>query len=522
MFMSPRNPELLKEEESFLRELEELEVEYEADEEDPDDPDEECHVCIDADDFYQNEGGGVWISHFLGELYRHVGRYCGDEHMCASLSIDSISPRIFSGVMDGLRQRMNHFVNEYFDTFYSEHVTVPDRYEIIPECREFCDGCGRGWSSADEDDEDAEREFVCDQDCDSFLDHVDEEIIANVTMNMGWLREKLNEEFKIFEGVDGVFVPLAADVSFGCPDGFNVGDAVKIVYPRVVMQLVGGLIQRLSPPAWVEVYDGCLATVMEIIPGSSIGYRLNIDGEKTFMSDWLEGSSFRTLHFSPGDSVILGNPSSYLKTADGLFQSMRQLVGLVATVSSVCDDAAMVRLDGLELPFPWPVLFLRPVHLPDAEWLTSRPFGGRPPSQVVLMPTDDVDASRRLSRAPHVGKKCFIASSFYASRSAGRYVVGVDEILPNGSRQLLPCRWPLRYMRPTTNYIDMLFHSRVQPMFKQPKTGEDVYWYLKDPVEDVSISVMLEELKPGKGDTDKEGQQNPTAANDFYVEFYVS
>lgn len=224
-------------------------------------PDLEVSDC--RDDYGSNDGDGVWIRPFLEFIEGIVAERCrlrGFQFSCDDRIDDDQLEEI---PVRHVRALISQFINAEYESFRNEDVTVPDYNDVRSDCRGYCEDCESGWSEthaeyegpleedvdADEDTtapglsakervarrtrnlererererrrdarEEAEsevvdREFVCDDDCDGFVEHVDEAVLDGVEVDSNALKVRL-VEFLRRKG-EGHFPPLHTQVRQG-------------------------------------------------------------------------------------------------------------------------------------------------------------------------------------------------------------------------------------------------------------------------------------------------------------------
>lgn len=183
-------------------------------------PELEVKDCRDHYDMY--DGDGVWIPSYTSFLEKIVSERCHIPHFTFGDTY-SIRDSLFDEIpSDHVRALLIDFTNQCYMAWRESDVSLPDYDEVRSDCRDYCDGCEYAYEethgtydgpSVDdvEDDEDdldqsaskqerherqrrnreraAERqrrqqarddaesevvdsEWICDTDCDSFLDHV--------------------------------------------------------------------------------------------------------------------------------------------------------------------------------------------------------------------------------------------------------------------------------------------------------------------------------------------------------------
>jgi len=211
--------------------------------------DDVSHCCVELevtdqrDDYCSEDGDGVWIRAYL-EFLEDIMR----ERCCRP----DFSFSDYEGIAQALLEEIDEpytrnliiaFTNEHYESWRDDDVSLPDYDEVRSECRDFCDECDSGWTEThgeydgplaedvprDEDEnapdisdeerqarhgrnlerrqererrrcaqEDAEnevvdREFTCDECCDSFDDHVSDIFRERVELNLRALRKRWDD-----------------------------------------------------------------------------------------------------------------------------------------------------------------------------------------------------------------------------------------------------------------------------------------------------------------------------------------
>jgi len=200
----------------------------------------ELEVTDRRDDYYSEDGDGVWICPYLEFLEDIVRERCCLPHFNFS-DYEGIAQALLEEIDEPYtRNLVIAFTNEHFESWRDDDVSLPDYDEVRGDCRDFCGDCDSGWTDthaeydgplADdvEDDEnedepgitdeeragrqqrneereqererrrraqeDAEseivdREFTCDECCDSFYDHVSDTFRERVELNLPALRRR--------------------------------------------------------------------------------------------------------------------------------------------------------------------------------------------------------------------------------------------------------------------------------------------------------------------------------------------
>ena len=222
-------------------------------------PELEVKDCRDHYDMY--DGDGVWIESYVRFLEKIVSERChipqfafGDTYAIRDSLFDEIPS-------DHIRALLIEFTNQCYTDWRESDISLPDYDDVRSDCRSFCDDCEYAYEEtrgtydgplADdvEDDEDendpsaskqerherqrrnreraAERqsrqqaqddaesevvdtEWICDTDCDSFLDHVSSAYRDAFDGAVPAL-EKRFEQFLIERGVKD-FPPLIVELA---------------------------------------------------------------------------------------------------------------------------------------------------------------------------------------------------------------------------------------------------------------------------------------------------------------------
>jgi len=208
---------------------------------------EELEVCLevedDRDDYCTEEGNGAWICVFLEFLEEKVRERCRSPRFEFS-NTDRLDADVLEEVQERyLRSFFIAFANEHFEAYRDDDVSLPDYGDVCGDYREYCDDCESGWEEIhseydgplaedveenedeaqpgltrderremrlrnqerqaererrESDQEEAEnevidREFVCDDDCDGFLDHINDCFYDRIEFNTEALQERWDE-----------------------------------------------------------------------------------------------------------------------------------------------------------------------------------------------------------------------------------------------------------------------------------------------------------------------------------------
>jgi len=204
---------------------------------------EELKVTDHRDDYCSDDGDGVWIPAYLEFLEELVCERCCRPDFSFS-DYDEISQALLAEIDEPYtRNLIIAFTNEHYEPWRDDDVSLPDYDEVRSDCRDFCSDCESGWTDIHaeydgplaedvEDDEhedepgitneeraarqqrneereqererrrraqeDAEseivdREFTCDETCDSFYDHVSDVFRDRVELNLAALRRRWDD-----------------------------------------------------------------------------------------------------------------------------------------------------------------------------------------------------------------------------------------------------------------------------------------------------------------------------------------
>ena len=174
------------------------------------------------DDYSTSEGGGLWLTPFIEFLEKKVAERAHVARFQFS-DTDNLDSELLEEVKSShVRALLVEFINAHYEDWRDCDVECPDYDEIRGDCREYCSECDSGWEEThaeydgpraedvppDEDEnadglseqeqqarhqcnlerrrerrrrreaqEEAEsevvdRELICDEDCDGFLDHI--------------------------------------------------------------------------------------------------------------------------------------------------------------------------------------------------------------------------------------------------------------------------------------------------------------------------------------------------------------
>ena len=216
----------------------------------------------DSRDYYdQFDGDGVWISSYIGFLEKAVRERCHLRQF-EFTDADAVHKSLFDEIpSDHVRALLIEFTNRHYKDWHESDVSLPDYDDVRSDCRSFCDDCEYAYENtygtydgpsaddvdADEDEldqlvskqerlerkrrnreRDAERqrrqqaqydaesevvdsEWICDTDCDSFLDHVSSEYRDAFDGNIPALEQRF-KEFLIERG-EKDFPPLIIELA---------------------------------------------------------------------------------------------------------------------------------------------------------------------------------------------------------------------------------------------------------------------------------------------------------------------
>lgn len=149
------------------------------------------------DDHAACEGDGLWIPVFLEFLEQMIAQHCrvADFHFPSDDRIDeSVIDEIPSVYGRSLAIR---FINAEYHEWLSNDVSLPSYDRIASDCRGYCDDCEYAYKDVlDEDGEVIETEWACEEDCDSFIDHVDDCYRQAVDIDSSCLEVRLTDFLK--------------------------------------------------------------------------------------------------------------------------------------------------------------------------------------------------------------------------------------------------------------------------------------------------------------------------------------
>jgi len=206
----------------------------------PDDCDETLDVTDRRDDYYTEDGDGVWVGAYLEFIEGIVRTRCHQSDFCFS-DYDCVNQEILDEIDDAYTRRLIiAFTNEHYEPWRDKDVNLPRYDDVRCDCRDFCDDCDSGWNEIhgeydgpladdvenDEDEneagiseeeqaarhqhnrererererrrqaqEDAEsevvdREFSCEEDCDSFYEHISDIFRERVDLDLKALKQR--------------------------------------------------------------------------------------------------------------------------------------------------------------------------------------------------------------------------------------------------------------------------------------------------------------------------------------------
>lgn len=159
------------------------------------------------DDHAACEGDGLWIPVFLEFLERAITTHCHlpEFHFPSNDHIDE-------SILDEIPSRYGRtlaasFINAQYHDWLAHDVVLPSYDRISSDCRGFCDDCEHAHREIlDEDGEVIDTEWACEEDCDSFIDYVDESYRQAVNIDPSSLEVRL-ADFVKFEH-EAQFPPL--------------------------------------------------------------------------------------------------------------------------------------------------------------------------------------------------------------------------------------------------------------------------------------------------------------------------
>lgn len=206
----------------------------------PDDCDETLDVIDRRDDYSTEDGDGVWIGTFLEFCEKIVQARCHLPDFNFS-DYDRIDQRLMDEIPDAYtRALLIRFANKNYEDYRDDDISLPDYSDTRSDARNFCDGCESGWTeihgeydgplasdvekdenenedgiskeeqaarrerNAERDEErecrqraqdEAEEEVVdseltCEDDCDAYVEHVDNCFRDKIDTNIDALKER--------------------------------------------------------------------------------------------------------------------------------------------------------------------------------------------------------------------------------------------------------------------------------------------------------------------------------------------
>jgi hypothetical protein len=204
-------------------------------------------VSDERDSYDRTDGDGLWIGVYLGFLAEQ-GRLLGLEKDFFFSDESTLDEETFEEVPSLFARRlMVEFTNQHYEDWKAQAITLPDWDDIREQNRDFCDECEAGWERVPgtyngpwaedvEDDEDVsepklgeaevaarrernqereaerrrresaqeeaeaeevERNFICDDDCNSFCERVEEQFLEAIEIEAASLKsawEKFSAE----------------------------------------------------------------------------------------------------------------------------------------------------------------------------------------------------------------------------------------------------------------------------------------------------------------------------------------
>lgn len=157
-----------------------------------------CTVSDYTDNYGVDEGGGAQIRAYLRLLQRRVRELSGDTGFEFE-ERDSIRSGTFETVNNFvLRTLLVEFTNRYYMDWAADCLTYPDFGAVeSDERRDFCAGCESGWKQPEDEDgnpdEGADAEFICEENCDSFTEHIYDQISERTEVDTVSIWRKLDE-----------------------------------------------------------------------------------------------------------------------------------------------------------------------------------------------------------------------------------------------------------------------------------------------------------------------------------------
>jgi len=195
------------------------------------------------DDYCTSDGDGLWISPFITFLEERVAERAHIPRFQFSQD-ESLDENLLAEVKcSHVRALLVEFTNTHFRDWRDSDVDYPDYDDIREDCRSYCGECDSGWeethgeydgpraedvppdeneAEADISDEErqarhrrnlerrrertrrreaqeeaesevVDREFTCDDECDSFLDHINEQYRDAFDPNLAALKRRWEE-----------------------------------------------------------------------------------------------------------------------------------------------------------------------------------------------------------------------------------------------------------------------------------------------------------------------------------------
>jgi hypothetical protein len=207
------------------------------------------------------DGDGVWIRSYVCFLEKIVSERCHLPNFTFNDS-NSIRASLFEEIpSDRVRALLIDFTNKCYSAWQDSDVTLPDYDDVRSDCRDFCEDCEYAYEQrfgtydgpsvddveSDEDEHDSEvskqerherqrrnreraaerlrrqqaqddaesevvdSEWICDTDCDSFLDHVSESYSDAFDGNIPALERRF-KDFLVERG-EKEFPPLIVELA---------------------------------------------------------------------------------------------------------------------------------------------------------------------------------------------------------------------------------------------------------------------------------------------------------------------
>lgn len=317
------------------------------------------------------DGYGLFVYHYIKFLV-HVTRHTtndpafnlGDYSVLDSTVFDCIREHNFN-----LGNILTDFTNQFYEDWRRNELVTPDHEDVRGDCRDYCDSCDYGWSDYDPDDEDDQREFICEDDCDNFADYVRDTAHNNIDFADSYLFATLYEEYGIrvptFKPRDikllprlKIFTPCIK-TNRGCSEvklglGFALRSKVCVkdtFFPEL--------------PAYARRFLGYKCEVISrSVDSSSSKVRYLLGG---FIFTWPVGAlgnpddPFKNV-FKKGCGVILDCPSSGCHICDELaYEDFKPFVGLESVITSIRGNSYTAELTGELL---WPLDHAKDAGLP--------------------------------------------------------------------------------------------------------------------------------------------------------------